>query len=79
MLQASLEAKNNEIEVANQFQKKRSSPSLIVNRLLGKRDRDHSHLTATLILKYAQKLVDLLRQAGKVTSVTSITKVLDFS
>ncbi len=78
MLQASLEAKNYEIEIANQFQKA-IIPNLIVNRLLGKRIaiiRTNSDVD----FKYAKKLVNLLRQAGaEVTSVTSITKVLDLS
>lgn len=77
-LQVSLEAKNNEIEIANQFQKA-IIPNLIVNRLLGKRIAI-IRTNSSVDFKYAKKLVGLLRQAGaEVTSVTSITKTFNIS
>lgn len=73
LLQASLDAKNNEIDVANQFQKA-IVPNLIVNRLLGKRIAV-IRTNSSVDFKYAKKMVGLLRQAGaEVTSVTTIVK-----
>ncbi len=76
LMQASLKAKDSEIEVANQFQKA-IVPNLIVNRLLGKRIAI-IRTNSTVDFKYAKKMVSLLRQAGaEVTSVTSITKTIN--
>ena len=78
LLQASLEAKNNEIEVANQFQKA-ILPNLIVNRLLGKRIAV-IRTNNSVDFKYAKKMVGLLRQAGaEVTSVTTLAKPFNLS
>lgn len=78
LLQASIDAKNNELEVANQFQKA-ILPNLTVNRLLGKRVAI-IRTNSTVDFKYAKKLVNLLRQSGaEVTSVTTIAKVINFS
>lgn len=78
LLQASLEAKNNEIDVANQFQKA-ILPNLIVNRLLGKRIAV-IRTNNSVDFKYAKKMVSVLRQAGaEVTSVTTIVKPINLS
>ncbi len=78
LLQASIEAKNNEIEVANQFQKA-ILPNLTVNRLLGKRVAI-IRTNSSIDFKYARKLVGLLRQSGaEVTSITTMAKVFDLS
>ncbi len=78
LLQASLEAKNNELDVANQFQKA-IMPNLIVNRLLGKRIAV-VRTNISVDFKYAKKMVSLLRQAGaEVTSVTTIVKPINLT
>lgn len=78
LLQASLEAKNNEIDLANQFQKA-ILPNLIVNRLLGKRIAV-IRTNNSVDFKHAKKIVSVLRQAGaEVTSVTTIVKPLNLS
>lgn len=78
LLQASLDAKNNEIDVANQFQKA-ILPNLIMNRLLGKRIAV-IRTNNSVDFKYAKKMVSLLRQAGaEVTSVTTIAKPLNLT
>lgn len=78
LLQASLDAKNNEIDVANQFQKA-ILPNLIMNRLLGKRIAV-IRTNDSVDFKYAKKMVSLLRQAGaEVTSVTTIAKPFNLS
>lgn len=78
LLQVSLKTKDNEIEIANQFQKA-VVPNLIVNRLLGKRIAI-IRTNSSVDFKYAKKIVSLLRQAGaEVTSITSITKVFNIS
>lgn len=78
LLQASLEAKNNEIEVANQFQRA-ILPNLTVNRLLGKRIAV-IRTNNSVDFKYAKKMVGLLRQAGaEVTSVTTLAKPFDLN
>lgn len=78
LLQASLKAKDSEIEVANQFQKA-IVPNLIVNRLLGKRIAI-IRTNSSVDFKYAKKMVSILRQAGaEVTSITSITKTFNLN
>lgn len=78
LLQASIETKNIELEVANQFQKA-ILPTLTVNRLLGKRVAI-IRTNNSVDFKYARKLVNLLRQSGaEVTSITTIAKVFDLS
>jgi len=78
LLQASLKAKDNEIEVANQFQKA-IVPNLIVNRLLGKRIAI-IRTNSSVDFKYAKKMVSFLRQAGaEVTSITSIPKTFNLT
>jgi len=78
LLQASLEAKNIEIDVANQFQKA-ILPNLTVNRLLGKRIAV-IRTNNSVDFKYAKKMVGLLRQAGaEVTSVTTVAKPINLT
>lgn len=77
-LEASLQLKNNELEIANQFQNA-IVPSLVGNRLLGKRIAI-IRTNDSIDFKYAKQVVNLLRRAGaEVTSITSITKPFDFS
>ncbi|HBE77418.1 MAG TPA: hypothetical protein DDW65_06490 [Firmicutes bacterium] len=76
LLQASLQVKDNEIDIANQFQKA-IVPNLITNRLIGKRIAI-IRTTPSVDFKYAKRLVNLLRQAGaEVTSITTFTKTID--
>lgn len=78
LLQASLQAKDNEIEIANQFQKA-IVPSLTMNRLLGRRIAV-IRTNNTVDFKYVKKLVGLMRQAGaEVTSVTTFSKTINLS
>lgn len=78
ILQATLQVKENELEIANQFQKA-IIPTLISNRLVGKRVAI-IRTNDTIDFKYAKNLVDMLRQAGaEVTSVTSLTKIMNLS
>lgn len=73
-LQASLQAKENELEIANQFQR-HIIPNLISNRLLGKRIAI-IRTNESIDFKYVKGLNNLLRQAGaEVTSITTIAKV----
>jgi hypothetical protein len=77
-LQAALQAKENELEIANQFQKA-IIPNLIANRLLGRRiaiirTNDSIHFN------YVKGFYNLLRQAGaEVTSITTMAKVLNIN
>jgi hypothetical protein len=78
LLQASLQVKDNEIDIANQFQKA-IVPNLITNRLIGKRIAI-IRTNSSVDFKYAKRLVNLLRQSGaEVTSITTFTKVIDLS
>lgn len=78
LLQASLQAKENELEIANQFQKA-IIPNLITNRLLGKRIAI-IRTNDSVNFKSAKQLVNLLRQAGaEVTSITSFTKTININ
>jgi hypothetical protein len=78
LLQTSLQAKDNEIEISNQFQKA-IVPNLITNRLLGKRIAI-IRTNETVNFKYPKQLVSLLRQAGaEVTSITTFTKTLNLN
>lgn len=77
-LQASLQTKETELEIAGQFQRA-IIPSLIANRLLGKRVAI-IRTNDSINFKYARDLYNLLHQAGaEVTSITSITKVFNFN
>ena len=77
-LEASLQTKDNELEIANQFQNA-IVPSLVGDRLLGKRIAI-IRTNDSIDFKYAKQVVNLLRRAGaEVTSITSITKPFDFS
>jgi hypothetical protein len=77
-LQASLQIKENELEIANQFQKA-IIPSLITNRLIGRRIAI-IRTNDSVNFKYAKELTNLLRQAGaEVTSITSIMKMFNFT
>lgn len=78
LLQASLQTKENELEIANEFQKA-IIPNLITNRLIGRRIAI-IRTNETIDFKYARQMVNLLRQAGaEVTSITSITKVFNLT
>ncbi len=78
LLQTSLQAKDNEIEIANQFQKA-ILPNLITNRLLGKRIAI-IRTNTSIEFKYARRLNNLLRQAGaEVTSITTFVKPFDLT
>ncbi len=78
VLQASLQIKESELEIARQFQKT-IIPGLITNRLIGRRIAI-IRTNETVNFTYAKELVNILRQAGAdVTSITSITKVLNLS
>ena len=75
LLQSSLQIKESELEIANQFQKA-IIPNLITNRLIGRRIAI-IRTNETVDFKYGKQLVNLLRQAGaEVTSITSLTKVI---
>jgi uncharacterized membrane protein YciS (DUF1049 family) len=77
-LQTSLQAKENELEIANQFQRA-IIPNLIANRLLGKRIAI-IRTNDSINFKYAKGLYNLLRQAGaEVTSITTIAKIVNTS
>jgi hypothetical protein len=78
LLQGSLQIKEDELEIANQFQKA-IIPNLITNRLIGRRIA-FIRTNETVEFKYAKQLVNLLRQAGaEVTSITSCSKVLNLT
>jgi hypothetical protein len=71
-----MQAKNSELEIAKQFQNA-IIPSLISNRLIGKRIAV-IRTNDSVDFKYAKQLVDILRQTGAdITSITSLTKVFD--
>lgn len=77
LLQASLQVKENQLEVANQFQNA-IIPNLISNRLVGKRVAVMI-TNDSLDFKYAKSLAEILRQAGaEVSSITSL-KVLNLT
>ncbi|MGE5583390.1 MAG: copper transporter [Bacillota bacterium] len=77
-LQASIQAKDNEIESANQFLTA-IVPNLITNRLVGKRIAI-IRTNDTVDFKYAKKLAGILRQAGaEVTSITTFNKTVNLS
>ncbi len=77
-LQATLNTKDYELEVANQFQKA-IVPNLIGNKLLGKRIAI-VRTNPTVDFSYTKQLAVLLRQAGAdVTSITSFPKAFDLS
>lgn len=78
LLRASLQSKDNELDIANQFQKA-IIPSLITHRLIGKRIAV-IRTNNSVEFKYARDLVNLLREAGaEVTSITSFTKIFNFT
>ena len=78
ILQASLQAKDNEIEIAKQFQKA-IVPNLIANKLVGKRIAI-IRTNDSINFRYAKQLVTLLRQAGaEVTSVTTFPKAISLN
>ncbi|TCL57121.1 copper transport outer membrane protein MctB [Hydrogenispora ethanolica] len=78
VLQATIDAKDYELEVANQFQKA-IVPNLIGNKLLGKRVAI-LRTNTSVDFRYPKQLVDLLRQAGaEVTSITSFSKAMNLS
>jgi len=78
LLRASLENKDNELEVADQFQRA-ILPNLIVNRLLGKKIAI-IRTNTSVDFKYAKQIVNLLRQAGaEVTSITTFVKPVDWT
>jgi hypothetical protein len=78
LLQASLQVKDNEIDIANQFQKA-IVPNLITNHLIGKRIAI-IRTNNSVDFKYAKRLVNLLRQAGaEVTSITTFTKIINLN
>jgi hypothetical protein len=78
LLKASLQVKDNEIDIANQFQKA-IVPNLITNRILGKRIAI-IRTNTSVDFKYAKRLVSVLRQAGaEVTSITTFTKTINFN
>lgn len=77
-LKADLQAKENLLESAQQFQRA-IMPNLILNRLLGRRIAI-IRTNDSVEFKYTKALVDLLKQAGaEVTSVTTFLKPLDFT
>jgi hypothetical protein len=72
VMEINLQAKTNELQVANKFQRA-IIPKLTANKLLGRRVAI-VRTNETVDFKYAQQLVDALRQAGaEVTSITTIT------
>lgn len=78
VLQTSLQAKETMLQSAEQFQKA-ILPSLILNRLLGKRIAI-VRTNDAVDFKYTKNLADTLKQAGaEVTSVTTFLKPLDFT
>lgn len=73
VLQASLQSKENELNIANQFNRA-ILPNLITNRLLGKRIAI-LRTNPSVDFKEVKQFVNMLRQAGaEVTSVTSFNK-----
>jgi hypothetical protein len=73
VIETNLQAKTKELEVANQFQRA-IIPRLTANKLLGRRIAI-LRTNETVDFKYAQQLVDALRQAGaEVTSITTVTR-----
>lgn len=77
-LQASLNSKDYELEVANQFQKA-IVPNLIGNKLLGKRIAI-LRTNTTVDFRYAKQLATILRQAGaEVTSITTFTGAINLN
>jgi hypothetical protein len=78
LLQATLHAKDYELEVANQFQKA-ILPNLIGNKLLGKRIAI-IRTNTSVDFRYTKELVNILRQAGaEVTSVTTFAKIININ
>jgi hypothetical protein len=78
LLQSSLQVKDAQIEIANQFQKA-IVPNLITNRLIGKRIAV-IRTNTSVDFNYAKRLVNLLRQAGaEVTSITTFSKTINWS
>jgi hypothetical protein len=78
ILQTSLQVKDNEIDIANQFQKA-IVPNLITNRLLGKRIAI-IRTNSSIDFKYARQLFNLLRQAGAdVTSITTFNQTINLN
>ncbi len=78
VLKTSLQVKDNEIDIANQFQKA-IVPNLITNRLLGKRIAI-IRTNSSVDFKYARQLFNLLRQAGaEVTSITTFNQTINFN
>lgn len=78
ILQGDLAKKDEELMIANQFQKA-ILPNLITNRLLGKRIAI-IRTNESVDFKEVKKTIDVLRQAGaEVCSVTTVAKPLDFT
>ncbi len=73
LMQASLHAKDYELEVSNQFQKA-IVPTLIGNKLIGKRIAI-IRTNTSVDFRYTKQLVNILRQAGaEVSSITTFSK-----
>lgn len=78
ILQASLQTKESQLEIADQFQKA-IVPNFTANRLVGKRIAI-IRTNDSVDFKYAKQLVNSLRQAGaEVTSVTTFSKIINLS
>ncbi|MCL6588982.1 MAG: copper transporter [Firmicutes bacterium] len=75
-IEKEMQIKNSELEIARQFQNA-IIPSLISNRLIGKRIAV-IRTNDSVDFKYAKQLVTILRQTGAdITSITSLTKVFN--
>ncbi|HBF37878.1 MAG TPA: hypothetical protein DDW50_11210, partial [Firmicutes bacterium] len=78
ILQTSLQVKDNEIDIANQFQKA-IVPNLITNRLVGKRIAI-IRTNTSVDFKYARQLFNILHQGGAdVTSITTFNKTINLT